>query len=140
MNVARIVARSLVGLLFVFAGGSDFFITTPPPLPGLAGTFNQVFFQSHWVLFLGVAQMAIGVLLLVNRYVPIALIMLAAFLYNSFAFHLTMAPSTLWAPIAVTAFGLIIAWPYRGIFALIFAATPPVTERPETALRTVRAG
>ena len=139
MHIARIVARIVVGVLFIFAGANDFFVRTPPPLPGLAGTFNQVFFQSHWVLFLAVAQIAIGALLLINRYVPVALIMLAAFLYNSFAFHLTMASSTLWAPIAVTALGLLIAWPYRGIFALIFAATPPVTERPETALRTVRA-
>ena len=135
MNVARIVARTLVGLLFVFAGAVDFFITTPPPLPGLAGTFNQVFFQSHWVLFLAVAQIAIGLLLLINRYVPIALIMLAAFLYNSFAFHLTMAPSALWAPIAITALGIFIAWPYRGIFAPVFAATPLVTDSSDTASR-----
>ena len=124
MNIARIVARILVGILFVFAGASDFFIATPPPLPGLAGTFNAVFFQSHWVLFLGAAQIAIGLLLLINRYVPVALIMLAAFLYNSYAFHITMVPSALWAPVIVTALGLFIAWPYRALFAPIFAAKP----------------
>ena len=128
MHIARIVARILVGLLFVFAGASDFFIAKPPPLPGLAGTFNEAFFQSHWVLFLAVAQIAIGVLLLINRYVPVALIMLAAFLYNSYAFHITMLPSALWAPIIVTALALVIAWPYRALFAPIFAAQPPVTD------------
>lgn len=128
MNIARIVARILVGLLFVFAGAVDFFITTPPPIPGLAGTFNQAFFQSHWVLFLAVAQIAIGVLLLINRYVPVALIMLAAFLYNSYGFHITMAPSALWAPIVVTGLGLVIAWPYRSLFAPIFAAKPRAAE------------
>jgi putative oxidoreductase len=139
MNVARLVARILLGLLFVFAGAIDFVITTPPPLPGLAGTFNQAFFQSHWILFLACAQITIGMLLLINRYVPVALIMLAAFLYNSFGFHITMAPSGLWAPFLVTGLGLVIAWPYRALFTPIFAAKTPVTDRYETVLRIVQA-
>ena len=139
MNNARLVARILVGLLFAFAGAVDFFITTPPPVPGLAGTFNQAFFQSHWILFLACAQIAIGVLLLINRYVPVALIMLAAFLYNSFGFHITMAQSGLWAPIVVTSLSLLIAWPYRALFKPIFAAKPLVTDRRVAVVRTVRA-
>ena len=132
MNIARIVARILIGLLFVFAGACGFLITTPPAVPGLAGTLNHAFYLSHWVWFLAVVQMAIGLLLLINRYVPVALIMLAAFLYNSFGFHITMAPSGLWAPIVVTALGLVIAWPYRALFAPIFAAKPQVTDSTET--------
>ena len=140
MNIARIVARILVGVLFAFAGIDAFFITTPPALPGLAGTFNQVAFQSHWYIFLACAQIAIGGLLLVNRYVPVALIMLAAFLYNSFGFHITMAQSGLFAPIVVTALALVIAWPYRALFAPIFAAKPRIADEDQTAVRTVQAG
>ena len=140
MNAARLIARLLVGLLFMFAGAGAFFITTPPALPGLAGTFNQVAFQSHWYVFLACAQIAIGVLLLANRYVPVALIMLAAFLYNSFGFHITMAPSGIFAPIVITALWLLIAWPYRALFAPIFAAKPVETHRYEPAARIVRAG
>lgn len=122
MNIVRTIARILLGLLFIFAGAMAFFIKTPPPLPGLAGTFNQVFFQSHWVLFISTVQIVLGVLFLINRYVPIALILLAAFLYNSFAFHILMAPSGLFAPIVVTALWLFVGWPYRALFAPIFAA------------------
>lgn len=121
-NIATIVVRILIGLLFLAAGASDFFITTPPPLPGLAGTFNELFFKSHWVLFLAVAQITIGGLLLVNRFVPVALIMLAAFLYNSYGFHIAMAQSAIFAPILVTAAWLFLAWPYRSLFAPIFRA------------------
>ncbi|MBV8490025.1 MAG: hypothetical protein JO199_05785 [Candidatus Eremiobacteraeota bacterium] len=124
MNVIRLIARLLAGLLFTFAGIMGFLITTPPALPGYAGTLNQVAYESHWVLFIAVAQIAIGAALLSNRYVPVALIILAAFLYNSFAFHITMALSGLWAPIVVTALWLLIAWPYRTLFAPIFAAKP----------------
>jgi uncharacterized BrkB/YihY/UPF0761 family membrane protein len=65
----------------------------------------------------GTAQLILGVLLLINRYVPIALIMLAAFLYNSFAFHITMAQSGLPAPIVVLALWLVVALKYRSNFA-----------------------
>lgn len=117
MNIAVTIARILLGTLFVLAGAMAFILHSPPPEPGLAGTFNQVFFQSHWSLFIGAAQLVLGVLLLINRFVPIALIMVAAFLYNSFAFHITMAPSALFAPIIVLALWLLIALKYRSAFA-----------------------
>jgi uncharacterized membrane protein YphA (DoxX/SURF4 family) len=117
MKIAATIARLLLGLVFTLAGVMAFVITNPPPLPGLAGTFNHAFVQSHWALFVGAAQLVIGVLLLANRYVGIALIMLAAFLYNSFAFHITMAQSGLFAPVFVLALWIIVALQYRPLFA-----------------------
>jgi uncharacterized membrane protein YphA (DoxX/SURF4 family) len=113
MNIAATIARILLGLLFVLAGIMPFVMSSPPPQPGLAGTFNDVFFHSHWAQFIGAAQLVIGILLLANRFVPVALIMLAAFLYNSFAFHLTMAPQALPAPLAVLVLWLLIVTQYR---------------------------
>uniref|UniRef100_E6PER1 DoxX family protein n=1 Tax=mine drainage metagenome TaxID=410659 RepID=E6PER1_9ZZZZ len=74
----------------------------------------------HWSIFLGVAQLAIGLLLLVIRYVPVALIMLAVFAYNSFAFHITMMPAGLPAPIVVSILGYVVALPYRASFMRLF--------------------
>ncbi len=124
MNLAATFARILLGLLFVTAGSLPFFIAHPAPMPGLAGAFVDVSYRSHWVLFVSAAQITLGVLLLVDRFVPVALIMLAAFLYNSFAFHITMLPNTLPAPIAVLALWFVVAWQYRGLFAPIFRAKP----------------
>lgn len=117
MNIAATIARILLGLLFTFAGVMQFVITNPPAQPGLAGTFNEVFVHSHYSLFIGAAQLVIGVLLLVNRYVPVALIMLAAFLYNSFAFHITMMPAGLPAPLIVLALAVIVSLKYRPLFS-----------------------
>ncbi len=119
MNIAATIARILLGVLFVVAGVMPFIMSNPPALPGLAGEFNRVFFASHWAQFIGAAQIIIGVLLLINRFIPIALIMLAAFLYNSFAFHLTMAQSALPAPFIVLVLWLIIAAQYRSRLALL---------------------
>lgn len=128
MNIATTIARILLGILFAAAGASVFFGVSGPPQPGLAGAFNDIFFRSHWVLFVGAAQFALGVLLLINRFVPVALIMLAAFLYNSFAFHITMAQSALPAPVIVFALWLLVSLKYRTLFAPIFAAVPVIPD------------
>lgn len=129
MNIATTGARLLLGLLFTFAGAAAFFMGSPPPQPGLAGTFNDVFFQSHWVWFVSAAQLILGVLLLVNRFVPVALIMLAAFLYNSFAFHITMSQSAIFAPVIVFVLWFLVSWKYRALFAPIFASTPVLPDQ-----------
>jgi putative oxidoreductase len=138
MKIATTVARLLLGLVFVFAGASGFFISSPPPEPGLAGAFDDIFFKSHWALFVCAAQLALGILLLIDRFVPVALIMLAAFLYNIFAFHLTMAQSSLWAPVVVFALWLLVAMKYRQLFAPIFAANPQMPNQSQEGARALR--
>ncbi len=125
MRIVATIARILLGLVFTFAGILSFIITNPPPLPGLAGTFNDAFVHSHWSMFVGAAQLVFGVLLLLNRYVPLALFMLAAFLYNDFAFHLTMAQSALPAPIVVLVLWIIVCLQYRPALAPLFADAKP---------------
>lgn len=117
MNVVTVIARILLGLIFIAAGASAFVFTTPPPLPGLAGTFNTAFVQSHWSMFVGAAQFAAGALLVANRFITIALIILAAFLYNSLAFHLTMMPAGLPAASIVLVLWAFLSWRNRDRFA-----------------------
>ncbi len=126
MKILVVVARTLLGLVFVAAGLSGFLIlNNPPPAPpGLAGLFQEVFFRSGWVLFVDGAEFITGALLVTNRYVPFALVVSAAILANIYAFHITMAPSGLPAPIVLTMLWLIVAWPLRRHFALLFVKTP----------------
>jgi putative oxidoreductase len=126
MKIAGLIARILLGLMFAGLGAIPFFIHNPPPQSGLAGEFNSVFYQSHWVQFVAFAQVVAGLLLLANRYVPVALIIVAGFLYNSYAFHITMLPIVLAAPIVATILWLLVALDYRDIFAPVFRAKPPV--------------
>jgi uncharacterized membrane protein YphA (DoxX/SURF4 family) len=124
MKIAALVARILLGLVFAGLGSQPFFIHNPAPQPGLAGEFNTLFYQSHWVQFVALAQVVAGLLLLANRYVPVALIIIAAFLYNSYAFHITMMPLGLVAPLVATILWLLVALQYRDVFAPIFRARP----------------
>lgn len=121
MRIATVAARILLGCIFLIAGIAPFAFT-PPQQPGLAGAFAEVFYRSHWALFLGAAQIAMSLCFLANRFVPVALVMLAAFLYNSFAYHLTMAQSAVAAPLVALALGLVVAWPYRRVFSELLTA------------------
>ncbi len=119
MNIMIVASRILLGLVFAAAGVCGFFlINNPPPAsPGLAGTFQDVFFQSHWVLFVDGVECLAGILLLANRYVPFALTLLAAVIANILVFHITMAPSGLPVPLVVVVLWATLASRYRTSFA-----------------------
>lgn len=127
MIIASTIARIFLGLLFVLVGLVPFVFQSPPPQPGIAGIVNHALFASHWMMFVGFAQLLIGISFLSNRFVPVALIMMAAFLYNSYAFHLTTSPALLPLPIVATVLWLLVALPYRALFAPIFEPKPELS-------------
>lgn len=133
MSVVSLIARILLGLLFTFAGLMPLFMGNPPSMPGLVGTANTLFYQSHWILAIALAQFTAGVLLLANRYVPVALIILGAFMYNSLAFHSLLMPSTLPIPVVVVALWILASLPYRAHFAALFTAKPRASENNASA-------
>src|SRR5579863_3075254 len=106
MKTSVTVARILLGLLFALAGLSGFvfsFAGGPPPMPGLAGEFGDVFFRSHWVLYVDGVEFIAGAFLLVNRYVPLALVLLGAVISNILVFHITMQPAGIAPGLVATA-------------------------------------
>jgi putative oxidoreductase len=126
MKTVFSASRILLGLVFFAAGLSGFFLAAnPPPMPpGLAGAFQDVFFKSHWVLFVDGVELLAGALLLANRYVALALTALAAVIANILVFHVTMMPSGLPVALIVTALWTIVALPFRAIFAPLFTQRP----------------
>jgi len=88
--------------------------------PGLAGSFTTVFFQSRWVVFVDLAELATGVLLPANRFVPFALVMLAAILSNILVFHVTMQPQTIFLPLFLTALWFVLAYQHRSNLTQLF--------------------
>ena len=126
MKPAFVVARILLGLVFFAAGLSGFFLISHPPAipPGMAGTFQNVFFQSRWVLFVDGVELLAGSLLLTNRYVPLALTALAAVIANILVFHITMMPAGLPVAFFVTALWTVVALQFRSTLAPLFEQRP----------------
>ena len=121
MRIAGLIARYLLGLIFVVFGANGFlhFIPMPPPA-GVAGQFMGALFVSHVLVVVFLLELAGGILLLVGRYVPLALVLLGPVIVNIVLFHVFMAPSGLpLAAVVVVLWGLT-AWTVRSAFAGIF--------------------
>ena len=119
MKIATIIARLLLGLVFTVFGANFFlkFIPMPPPPPGLAGDYSKVFAASGWMYVVGALQLLSGLLLLIGRFVPVALTILAAMIFNILTFHILMDLQGLVPiPIIVAALELFLVWRYREAF------------------------
>jgi uncharacterized membrane protein YphA (DoxX/SURF4 family) len=119
MKIATIIARVLLGLIFVFFGSNAFLHFLPmPPLPqGVAGLYLKAFFESGYVYVIGGMQVIGGLLLLIGRFVPLGLTILAAIIFNIWAFHVLMAPEGFPPALVVTLLELFLVWRYRESFA-----------------------
>jgi hypothetical protein len=89
MKITTIIARSLLGLIFVVFGLNMFlnFIPMPPPPEGPAREFMTALFMSHYVYVVGALQVAGGLILLSGRCVPLGLTLLGPVILNIDCFH-----------------------------------------------------
>jgi putative oxidoreductase len=122
VKIGFVIARSLLGLMFTVFGLNGFVNFLPKAqLTGAAGAFIGALVSSHYVYLVCGVQLIAGVLLLVNRFVPLALAALAPVIANIIAYHLTMQASG-W-PLALFAIILwaTLTWRFRAYFAPLFA-------------------
>ena len=123
MKTTSIIARYLLGLMFTVFGLNGFlnFIHQPPPL---AIQFFVAVSASHFAAFFFALQVLGGLLLLFGFFVPLALTVLAAELYNILAFHVTMAPGSIPPALVACVLWILVFLQYRESFKGIFSATP----------------
>ena len=126
MKTTSIVARYLLGLMFTVFGLNGFlnFIHQPPPTNPLALQFFGAIIGSHFAAFFFAGQVVGGLLLLFGFFVPLALTLLAAELYNILAFHLTMAPGSIAPALVASVLWVVVFLQYRESFKGMFSAKP----------------
>ena len=128
MRIVSIVSRYLLGLIFTVFGLNGFlnFIHQPPPTNPLAMQFLVAVSASHFAAFFFALQVIGGLLLLSGFFVPLALTVLAAELYNILAFHLTLAPASIAPALVASVLWILVFLQYRASFKDILAAKPVV--------------
>ena len=121
MKIASVSARYLAGFVFFVMGLNGFlhFIPFPPP-PGIAGQFMGALYVSHYLWVIFAFQVIAGVLLLANRYVPLAVALLAPVIVNILTFHALMAPSGLPLALFVAVLWAVIFVDVRPAFSGLF--------------------
>jgi putative oxidoreductase len=119
MKIATVIARILLGLIFVMFGSNFFlhFIPMGSPPQGLAGEYFHALSASGYIYVIGGLQLIGGLLLLIGRFVPLGLTILGAMIVNIWLFHILMAPEGFGPAIVVTVLELFLVWRYRDAFA-----------------------
>jgi hypothetical protein len=122
MKIVATIARYLLGLMFLVFGLNIFLHFIPMgPLPtGPAGEFFGALMVTHYMWAVGLLQVVPAILLLVNRYVPLGLTLLAPVIVNIDLVHILMAPSGLPMAAFATLLWLLVAYRVRSAFAGLF--------------------
>src|ERR1700751_2444626 len=130
MKIVSVIARYLLGLMFTVFGLNGFlnFIHQPPPTNPLAIQFYVAISGSHFAAFFFAMQVIGGLLLLSGFFVPLALTVLAAELYNILAFHLTLSPATIAPALVASVLWVFVFLQYRESFKDVLAAKPRAQE------------
>lgn len=117
MKITAAIARILLGVIFLVFGLNGFlhFIKMPPPT-GVALQFMGALIASHEIAVIMLLQVIGAVLLLINRFVPLALLLLGPVIVNIVLFHAFMAPNGLPMALIVSVLWILTAYAVRGVF------------------------
>ncbi len=122
MKTVALISRLLLGLIFLVFGLNGFLHFIPMKMPaGPAGQFMGAVFATHYWALIFACQVLGGLLLLIGRYVPLALVILGPVIVNIFFFHVFMAPEGLPLAVIVVILWVIVAWYNRRHLAGILA-------------------
>jgi putative oxidoreductase len=122
MKIAVLIARVLLGLIFVFFGLNGFlnFLHAPVP-PGPAGQFFGALYNTFYMNFIFLVQLVGGVLLLSGRFLPLALVLLGPVIVNILLFHISLQPAGLPPGVLAAILWFVVFFGVRKAFAGVFA-------------------
>jgi len=123
MKIVILIARLLLGLVFLVFGLNGFlgFLNMGPPPTGLAGQFMGALFLSHYYWVVAALQIVGGVLLLANRFVPLALVLLGPVIVNILLYHAFLNPNGAVLALVVAILWFVVFYAKRQYFSGIFA-------------------
>ena len=132
MKIAILASRILLGLVFLASGLVAILHPTlpPPTTPTDALSYVTILHDHHIMTFVALLDVIAGVLLLVGRFVPLALTILGPILVNILLYHFFLDPTHL--PTAIpglvcTLLEIFLIWAYRLSFRGLFDAAPEVS-------------
>ena len=115
--------RILFGVFCLVFGLNKFLNFLPfPPIPGDGGTLMTIYFTSGFLKIIGVLEIIFGLALIVGKYVPLALTVLGAIMFNAFLFHALHDMGNIAGAVIGCLMNLILAYAYKDRFTSLLSA------------------
>jgi len=127
------IARVLMGLAFTVFGLNGFLHFMPEPKtmpPGVGEFMAGVTAAKYFFPLLFGTQLLVGILLLLNLLVPLALVLIMPVLVNIILFHIFLQPAGIVPGAILMALDLYLAWVYRDAYR------PLLTMRAKPGMRS----
>jgi len=123
-RIVTAVVRVLLGVMFLVFGLNGFlnFMPAPKDLPPDVITVSTGLMKGGYMAVVSATELVVALLLLTNRFVPLALVLLAPIVVGIITFHIAIAPATIGPGLVVLGMELYLAWAYRGAFRTILRA------------------
>jgi uncharacterized membrane protein YphA (DoxX/SURF4 family) len=123
-RIATPIIRILLGLMFLVFGLNGFlnFMPAPKDMPPEILNVLGALTQAGYITVVSGAEVLVALMLLTNRFVPLALALLAPIVVGIITFHIAMAPATIGPGIVVLLMELYLAWVYRDAFRPMLVA------------------
>jgi uncharacterized membrane protein YphA (DoxX/SURF4 family) len=123
MKVATIIARVLLGLVFVVFGSNAFLQFMPmPEMTGRPAQFIGALAATGYLQTIAALQVIGGALLLIGKFVPLGLTLLGPIIVNIVLYHLFLEPSGMPIAVVVALLEAFLIWRYWPAFAGILRA------------------
>jgi len=113
MSRAVAAARVALGALFTATGIGGFLGLLPLAPPH---AFQSILIESGWMKVVKAVELGAGLLLLSNRFVPLALALLAPGVVSIALYHVLLDPAFLWMVPVVGGLEGFLLWSYRGSY------------------------
>jgi len=116
------ILRIVLALILILFGANKFFDFFPMfEMPTAGANFIESLNTSGYILYVvGILEIIIGLLLLLKKWVPFALILLAPITFNILLFHLFLDVSDIWVAIVIVALNTILIYKYWKAYRPLF--------------------
>ncbi len=129
MKIAVLIARILLGLIYVVFGLNFFlhFIPSPPPTNDAAGAFSGGLYGSgYFFQYMKVLEIVGGLFILINRFTAFFLLVLLPISLNIFLFHAILAPAGAPMGAGVIILNVFLCVAYFKYYKSVFTLAPTV--------------
>jgi len=131
MKIAVLIARVLLGLIFLIFGLNFFFpqvLHMPQPVMSKEATAfaGGLWGSGYFFQYMKVIEIVSGLFLLLNRYTAFFLLVLLPISVNVFLFHTMLAPAGIPVGVAVLVLNIFLCIAYIKYYKSVFTAKPTV--------------